>query len=166
MNPIRDCLDLQVNGYAGVDFNGQFTVDDLRTVCRRMRADGVSGFLATVITAPVQRMVDQIARLAAAIRSDHEIAETMIGIHVEGPFLSPVTGYVGAHPLDSIQSAQVDVAKQLIEAGQGSVKLLTLAPEQDPTCETIRWLDEQGIVVAAGHSDASLDHCNRRSMRA
>ena len=125
------------------------------------KADGVTSFLATVITAPVQRMVLQISRLVEAMHSDELVAATMIGIHVEGPFLSPVAGYVGAHPVDSILEADVSVAERLIGAGQGAVKLMTLAPEQDLQGRTTRWLSDQGVVVAGGHSDASIEQLQR-----
>lgn len=161
MNRISQAFDLQVNGYAGVDLNGDFTIDELRAVCQRMQADGVTAFLATVITAPVQRMVRQISRLAEAIGSDDLVAASMVGIHVEGPFLSPMPGYVGAHPVDAILAADIDIAQRLIEAGQGTVKLMTLAPEQDPMGKVTRWLSHQGIVIAGGHSDASLDQLKR-----
>ncbi len=130
-------------------------------MCQRLQAEGVTSFLATVITAPVQQMVRQISRLAEAMQSDECIAATMIGIHIEGPFLSPLPGYVGAHPVDAICPAEIDIAQRLIEAGQGRVRLITLAPEQDPQGMVTRWLTKQEIVVAGGHSDASIEQLQR-----
>ncbi len=157
-------VDLQVNGYAGLDFNSDsFSDEQIRQVCERLRKDGVEKILATVITASLPQMLARIHRLAKLIDGGLSIAETIAGIHIEGPFISPVAGYVGAHPCHCISPPHVDVAKELIDAGLGHVKLLTLAPEQDSDCRLINWLAAQGIIVAAGHSNASLD-CLKRAI--
>jgi N-acetylglucosamine-6-phosphate deacetylase len=151
-------FDLQVNGYAGLDFNGDdYTPDQLRGVCDRLNADGVTCVLATVITAPLGDMLKRIQRIAELIDQDAAVAEMIAGIHVEGPFISRQPGYVGAHPPNAVRDADLDVAKQLVESGRGHVKLLTLAPEMDPQSRVTRWLVDHRVVVAAGHSDASLD---------
>jgi N-acetylglucosamine-6-phosphate deacetylase len=85
------------------------------------------------------------------------------GVHVEGPFLSPLDGYRGAHPADAICEASVEATEQLLEAGQGEVKMFTLAPEMDPDARVARLLASRGIAVAAGHSDASLEQLERAS---
>ncbi len=151
-------IDLQVNGYAGVDFNAdQLTSDEVLAVCRQLDDDGVSGILATIITAPMAAMITRITRMARWIDEVPEIADKLIGIHVEGPFISQHSGFVGAHPPGDVLPASRDAAQRLVEAGGGKVRLLTLAPENDQRFQTTRWLADQGILVAAGHSDASLE---------
>lgn len=151
-------IDLQVNGYAGVDFNSDdLTLDETVAVCQRLADDSVSGILATVITAPLDAMLGRIEKLGRWIEEVPEIAARLIGIHIEGPFINRQTGFVGAHPPGAVLPATVDTTKRLIDAGRGQVRLLTLAPECDDAFATTRWLAEQGIVVAAGHSDASVD---------
>ena len=151
-------VDLQVNGYGGVDFNAdELTEQQLAGACERVRSDGTRGFYATVITAPLEKMVSRIARLAQIRRDVPEVASTMIGIHVEGPFLNPADGFIGAHPADAASTARKDAAQRLLEAGEGLVKLFTLAPEMDASGRVTRWLTDAGVVVAAGHSDATLD---------
>ncbi len=151
-------FDIQVNGYGGVDFNqDDLTAEDLQACCRRLRDDGVDGILATIITEAPEKMIGRLARLVT-LRENNPLATEMIaGFHVEGPFLSPKDGYRGAHPLDAICPASRDLALQLIEAGSGLVRIVTLAPEQDPGNRVTRWLADEGVVVAAGHTDASLD---------
>lgn len=150
-------IDLQVNGYYGVDFNSDDLTDQaLIDVCRRLGDDGVASILATVITAPLDAMVRRISRLSQAIDRCPEVGQRLIGIHVEGPFINRAAGFVGAHPPDAVLPATVAAAQRLIDAGDGQVRLLTLAPESDAGFATTRWLADQGIVVAAGHSDASL----------
>lgn len=158
MSDAAGWLDIQVNGYAGVDFNGDdLTAEDLFDVCGRLESDGVSGILATVITAPLDAMVARIGRLADWIDGVPEIAAKFVGIHVEGPFISRAAGFVGAHPPAAVLPASVADVGRLVDAGKGHVRLLTLAPECDSRWQVTRWASERGIVVAGGHSDASLD---------
>lgn len=153
-----DPLDLQLNGYKGVDFNADgLSATALRQACAAVRADGGGRMLATIITDRLDRMVARIGRLAELRESDPLIAGVMAGIHVEGPFISPVPGFVGAHPAEHVIPATLDAAEQLVAAGRGLVRLVTLAPEHDAGQDTTRWLDGQGIVVSAGHCDPSAD---------
>jgi N-acetylglucosamine-6-phosphate deacetylase len=149
-------FDLQVNGYAGVDFNADdLGAEDLARACQRLLDDGIGGILATVITADLDRMIQRIGRIVTA-RESSEAARTVIqGIHVEGPFISSEPGYVGTHPSNAVQQASIAAAEQVVAAGAGLVRLVTLAPEQDAQGTTVRWLTDQGISVAAGHTNAS-----------
>nr|WP_235951706.1 N-acetylglucosamine-6-phosphate deacetylase [Crateriforma spongiae] len=155
-------VDLQVNGFAGVDFNGhETTTDDIHRACRCIRDDGAEKFCPTVITDDLDRMTSRIQTLVRAIDEDAATADLIAGIHVEGPFINPADGFVGAHPADQVRAANIDDAKRLIDAGAGHVRLFTLAPEQDADGSATRFLADQNIIVAAGHSDASLDDLHR-----
>ncbi|WP_442482961.1 N-acetylglucosamine-6-phosphate deacetylase [Aeoliella sp. SH292] len=151
-------FDIQVNGYGGVDFNSD-TIDDLAILqaCQRLEADGVESILATIISADVESMCRRIGRIARAVAKSPEVARVIRGIHIEGPFLRDQAGYIGTHPVASAQPATPDVADRLLEAGEGLVRLVTLAPERDAGFATTRWLAEQGVVVSAGHCDPTLD---------
>jgi N-acetylglucosamine-6-phosphate deacetylase len=151
-------LDLQLNGYKGVDFNADdLTVSDLRLACEAVRQDGGGQMLATIITDRLDRMTARIARLATLHAADPLIADVLTGIHVEGPCINPQPGFVGAHPAAHVLPASPQVAAELVDAGRGLVRLVTLAPEHDPGCATIRWLADRGILVSAGHCDPSAD---------
>jgi N-acetylglucosamine-6-phosphate deacetylase len=155
-------FDLQLNGYKGVDFNAdRLEADDLRRACAAWRADGGGRMLATVITAPLDRMVARIERLAELRAADPFVADVMAGMHVEGPFISPRPGFVGAHPAAHVLPATPAVAAELVAAGRGLVRLLTLAPEHDADEATTRWLADRGIVVSAGHCDPPADVLDR-----
>lgn len=156
-------VDLQVNGYAGVDFNSSEPLSEDRAleVCRRLASDGVDRILATVITAPMEQMLARISDIADLAERLPEFASIVAGIHVEGPFLSGEDGFVGAHPRDAIRAANLNDAKRMIEAGNSLVRLITLAPEMDPGAKVTGALAEQGIVVAAGHCDPTIDQLNR-----
>lgn len=155
-------IDLQVNGYAGVDFNqDDLTSDDLHRAVLALQRDGNEGILATIITEKLDVMCRRISRIVQLRDADADAKDMIKGIHIEGPFISPVRGYVGAHPPDAVIKATRDAAKRLIDAGRGLVKLVTLAPEQDEGADVTRYLAEQKIHVSAGHTNASLDELKR-----
>jgi len=151
-------FDLQVNGYAGVDFNSDgLKVEALRRAVDLMVSHGTERFLATVISDSPEKMQRRIRALVDCSRADTEIGRRMTGIHIEGPFLNPVDGYRGAHPLHAITDATPDAMDRLLEAGDGTVRLVTLAPECDARFATTRYLVDKGIKVAAGHCNPSLE---------
>ncbi|RYD34339.1 MAG: N-acetylglucosamine-6-phosphate deacetylase [Verrucomicrobiaceae bacterium] len=151
-------LDLQVNGFAGVDFNrDDLTAESLRHACVAAREAGADRIFATVITDSVEAMARRLSRLAVLRETDEAVSGVIAGLHVEGPFLNPAPGYIGAHPVEHARLADLESARRLIDAGQGLVRLVTLAPECDPGLMVTRWLAGRGIVVSAGHCDTPLD---------
>ena len=142
-------VDIQVNGFAGVDFNTPgLSVDDIRGVLPAIRATGVTRFLPTLITAPLGRFAD-CARVLCAV-DDPAIA----GFHMEGPYISSVDGPRGAHPRAYCRAASVDDFARRQDAADGRIILVTLAPEVPGALPLIDHLISQGIRVAIGHSDA------------
>lgn len=153
-----DYFDLQVNGYGGVDFNqDDLSLEQFQQACQALRADGVGGILATLITEDLSRMAGRLRRLAV-LREQLPLARQLIaGFHIEGPFLNEQAGYRGAHPVDAIRPATEDAMATLLEAGAGLTRLVTLAPERDGGLKVTRRLVREGVTVAAGHCDPSLD---------
>ncbi len=150
-------VDLQVNGYAGVDFNDESTTDEqLIAVCKRLQADGVDAILATVITAHQDQLLARVQRIANFCDAYPDESRVITGLHIEGPFISPLDGYVGAHPADAVVPADIELTKRILDAGAGRVRLLTLAPEMDSHARVTSYLAKQGVLVSAGHSAASL----------
>ena len=151
-------FDLQVNGYAGVDFNRDgLTAAELNLACQRLREDGVAGILATIITDAIPLMTARLERIADICRRDSLAHEVIRGVHIEGPFISPTPGYVGAHPPKAVRPADLETAQRLLDAAGGLTRLVTLAPECDPGMKVTEYLAKHNILVAAGHCDASLD---------
>ncbi len=151
-------VDVQINGYAGVDFNSDgLRPEELHRCCQALIRDGVEGILATVITDDVAVMSRRIARIAELRELDPLARQLIWGFHIEGPFISPKPGFVGAHPSQHAQNATRDAMQKLLDAGAGLVRLVTLAPEMDPRQQVTRMLSDAGIIVSGGHSDASLD---------
>lgn len=151
-------FDLQVNGYGGVDFNqDDLAAEDLHAVCERLAADGVAGILATFTTEALDTMARRMANLAALRERDPLARQIIAGFHIEGPFISPLDGYRGAHPLDAVRPPDPDAMRRLLDAAGGLVRLVTLAPERDEGLRLTRLLVGEGIVASAGHCDPTLD---------
>lgn len=151
-------IDLQVNGYAGVDFNcDSLTLEDLHIACLRLEADGVEGILATVITDRFERMSSRLSRLAQLLEMSPTARRIVWGVHIEGPFILKQPGFVGTHPAAEVRPADVDVMQRLLDAADGLTRIVTLAPECDPNMVVTKTLADQGICVAAGHCNPSLE---------
>src|SRR3954447_23019389 len=151
-------VDLQVNGYADVDFNAdELSAERVSAVCQRLRGEGVTGILATVITADLNAMCRRLANICRVRDTDPAIADMIWGIHIEGPFLNEQPGYIGAHPAESAKPADVDSTKRLLDAAGGLTKIVTLAPERDANSSVTKYLAGQGVCVSAGHCNPSLD---------
>ena len=142
-------LDLQVNGYAGVDFNSPgLARDQIRGVLQTLRNTGVTRCLPTLITGSLERFV-ACARALVAV-NDPAIA----GIHLEGPYISPTDGPRGAHPRAHTAPASLDDFRRRQEAASGQIVLVTIAPEVPGALELIEYLVSSGVRVAIGHSEA------------
>jgi N-acetylglucosamine-6-phosphate deacetylase len=152
------CVDLQVNGYAGVDFNrDDVSAEALHHACVRLREDGVAGILATIITDELPRMTARLARIAALRRQDALVGDVVWGVHVEGPFLNETPGFCGAHPAHAMRPADIGDMDRLLDAADGLVRMVTLAPERDSGLKLVRHLADRKILVSAGHCDPSLN---------
>ncbi len=151
-------FDIQVNGYAGVDFNNEnLTAEDLHSACQAIRDSGVDGILATIITDQIDVMSSRLARLKELHEADSLVREVVRGIHIEGPFINREQGYVGAHPIEAVCPANLDSTKRLLEAAGGLTRIVTLAPENDQDMQVTRFLTDAKVTVSAGHCNPSLD---------
>jgi N-acetylglucosamine-6-phosphate deacetylase len=153
-------VDLQVNGSFGIDFsNPSTTADQVLQVSQRLARNGTIGFLATVMTNPREVMEACIRTIAEAI-SRQGGRSPILGIHLEGPFISAEYGYRGIHPADSVSPPDIQWFEKLQEAAHGEIRLITIAPEHAGACDFIRAVSP-GVVVSAGHCTCSFDQVQR-----
>lgn len=143
-------IDLQVNGAAGCDFLSP-TADGLAAAHAYLLRTGTVAYLPTLISAPEDRLRAALAFFAEHMR--HPGAPRILGVHLEGPFLSRARP--GAHRPDYLRTPSVDWIGRLLDDFQGVIRLVTLAPELDGGLEVIDMLTSRGIAVALGHSDAT-----------
>ncbi|WP_459557920.1 N-acetylglucosamine-6-phosphate deacetylase [Lacunimicrobium album] len=156
--PKAKYIDLQINGYQGIDFNqSELTAESLHVACVALRRDRVESILATIITDDVSVMSSRLARIVELRQKDGLIESVIAGFHIEGPFISSVPGYIGAHPVQHAQAARWSAMEPLLDAAGGLTKMVTIAPEQDPGGAVTKRLADLGVLVAAGHTNASLD---------
>ncbi len=149
-------LDIQVNGFASVDFNRpELTAVELTRATQAMWRSGVTQFFPVVITAPVKSMRGALAAIARARDEEPILRRVIPGIHLEGPFLAPDDGPRGAHPADAIRDPDWDLFRQLQDAARGLIRFVTMAPERPGAIDLISRLRQAGIVVGIGHSDAT-----------
>jgi N-acetylglucosamine-6-phosphate deacetylase len=146
-------VDLQVNGYFGVDLQTA-GADGWAQVAARLPETGTTAFLPTFITAPIDELS---AALCGAVGLAPAVALTggarVLGVHIEGPFIAPSRR--GAHNEAWITTASPAAVTDLLEAGQGLLKMVTLAPERDGGLAAIDQFTRAGVLVSVGHSDAT-----------
>jgi N-acetylglucosamine-6-phosphate deacetylase len=153
--PIPGFVDLQVNGYLGVDFSSpDLTEESFIMACRALLHQGTAAFLPTLITSPVDIYARNLPLIASALALP-EFRGRLLGIHLEGPFISPEPGAVGAHNPAWTQPPDLDLLQHLDAWAGGSVRLVTLAAELEGAEELASWASGQGKLVSIGHTLAS-----------
>ena len=144
-------VDLQVNGFAGIDFLSA-DAEGYRLAGEALLETGVTAYLPTFITSPEEQL---LAALREVPRGGD--GPRVLGAHLEGPFLSALR--LGIHSADSRRNPDVDLLERLLDAGP--VRLVTLAPELPGATKVIERLLRREIAVSCGHSDADAEQANR-----
>jgi N-acetylglucosamine-6-phosphate deacetylase len=158
--------DVQINGCDGLSFNAaDLTIDQVRhvvTVCRR---HGIAQLCPTLVTGPFEALAHGLSTLRRACDGDTDLARAIVGIHVEGPYISPADGPRGAHPRAHVRPPSWDEFQRFQDAAGGRIRLLTLAPEVAGALPFIEKVAGTGVVVAMGHTAADAA-CIRDAIRA
>jgi len=155
-------VDMQVNGYAGLDFNGDpaaWSAERFSEVAGAMARRGVVAAAVTLITDDSQAMIARAERYRRIVESDARLAASFPLLHLEGPFISPVEGPRGAHPKEycRLPAAMPDLIDRLQDASGGRVGVVTLAPELPGAIELVARLAEAGVCVGIGHTQAGRE---------
>ena len=151
-------IDLQVNGFRGLDFNdGRLTPARVAELTRMMTELGVTTYLPTLITASRASLLSALAAIAAARREDPLCARMIPFVHVEGPYLAREDGPRGAHPREHVRPPDLDEVAEWQRASNNLVGKITLSPHYDQVATFIRALVGQNILVAIGHTSATAD---------
>lgn len=154
-------IDLQVNGFAGIHFGDpELTEEGVLSVARALWASGTTHFLPTLITDSVPRMREAVSRIQSAAEQA-ALHGAILGIHLEGPYLSSLDGPRGAHPLQHCKDPDWEEFQSLQDAASGLIRLVTLAPERGGALPFIEKVVATGVRVAIGHTAA-----NRQTMLA
>lgn len=152
---IPGLIDLQVNGGGGRLFNDATDSNDLRTIVDGHLAQGTTGLLATLMCDEPHHLTKQLALIAEATQRDAHLHDHILGIHLEGPFFS--LNKRGMHAPHLIATPDIKLIQQWIDAAQGQIKIVTLAPELPGVLDVIHYLSERDIIVSLAHSEADYD---------
>lgn len=147
-------VDLQVNGYGGLDVNaGSVTPQTVAELSHLLAAHGVTTWLPTVVTAPEERITAALRCVAGARAMDPVVARAIPAAHVEGPFISDRPGARGVHDPSFVRPLDVDEVVRWRTAGP--VGVVTISPHGAHAPEQVRRLTGLGVAVAIGHTHAT-----------
>lgn len=149
-------IDVQVNGFAGYDVNAADPApESIHGLATELGRRGITGWCPTVTTCSQSEALARIEAVVAAVDTDPGTAHSVLGIHLEGPHLSPLAGARGVHPPEHIRAPDVTELHQLVDAARGLVRIVTLSPEWQGAPEFIRAVAAAGAVPAIGHTSAT-----------
>ena len=155
-------VDLQVNGFAGVDFQrDHLTVEQLLAATRALRAAGCTRFLLTLVTDEWPKLTARLRRLRKLRSASGELQHAIAGWHIEGPFLSGEPGFHGAHNPALMLDPAPEHIGELRAIADTDPLLLTMAPERKGALEAIARAKSLGVKVSLGHTNASADILQR-----
>jgi len=154
-------VDLQVNGFCGVDFSSpELSEEDFLQSCHHLLQKGTCAFLPTVITSPLA-VYRRNLPIMSRIMELPELKNRVLGFHLEGPFISPLRGVRGIHNPRWIKKPDIQLLEHLIELSGRKIKLLTIAAGIEDAEELTRYAIENRITVSLGHYLATMEEVTR-----
>ncbi|MBW5446475.1 amidohydrolase family protein [Cohnella sp. CFH 77786] len=148
-------VDLQLNGYEGIDFNRMpLTADEICDAVRKLWQQGVTAFYPTIVTNRPNSILQAMTAIRQACKRDPAVASSIPGIHLEGPFISPHDGARGAHHKAYVRQPDWELFCHWQEASGGRIAIVTLSPEWEGSGTFIRKCTDSGVTVSIGHTSA------------
>jgi N-acetylglucosamine-6-phosphate deacetylase len=151
-------VDLQINGYRGLDFNtlpiSEHLVEDITSL---LWGEGVTSYLPTVITNSDDAIENAVKTIAMSCSHNEYINKSIAGIHVEGPFISNEDGPRGAHGKEYVKAPDWGLFQRWQEAAEGKIKIITISPEWPGSTDFIANCVENGVIVSIGHTAATQE---------
>ncbi|MBM1105483.1 N-acetylglucosamine-6-phosphate deacetylase [Aurantibacter crassamenti] len=148
-------IDVQINGYMGVDFSGpDLTVEGVKKATKALWKAGVTTYFPTIITSDIEQIKKNFAILAEA-RKDPEIGKSIPGFHLEGPYISPIAGFRGAHLEKYIKAPDWKEFQEILKASDNGILVITIAPELEGAIEFIKNCVANGVTVSLGHHNGT-----------
>ncbi|MBI4558760.1 MAG: amidohydrolase family protein [Candidatus Hydrogenedentes bacterium] len=154
-------FDIQVNGAGGINLQGKrVKPEDVAKITQRLAECGISHWIPTLITGPINGMEHGCCAIVEAMR-DKRVARAVPGIHLEGPFISALDGPRGAHPRPHVRLPDIREFERLLKAADGKIVYVTLAPELPGALPLIEAIVNNGVTASLGHHHASATEINR-----
>ena len=157
-------IDLQVNGYGGVDFNAPgLTVEKVKAVTEKLAANGTVGYLPTLVTGDPEMLMG-VLRTVVEARQKFAICEkNILGFFLEGPFISDRPGAVGTHPVEWVHAPDMELFNRFQDAAEGLIRMVNVAAEVPDMPDFVRAVAATGVTVSLGHqlakSPADIEAC-------
>ncbi|MFQ3620667.1 MAG: amidohydrolase family protein [Spirochaetales bacterium] len=149
-------FDIQINGYQGIDYSSNsLSPEQVLELCKTLVKTGTTRHLATIITTPKERVLHSLRAIVEARKRYPFVQKSLVGVHLEGPYISPEDGPRGAHNRLYVRPPDKTEFETFQKAAEGIIKLVTLAPEQEGALAFISYLKDQGVVPAIGHTGAT-----------
>ena len=157
-------IDLQVNGYAGVDFNAPgLTVEKVLAVTERLEKNGTVGYLPTLVTGDPEMLIGVIRTVMEARRKYAICEKNILGFFLEGPFISDRPGAVGTHPVEWVHAPDMGLFNRFQDAAEGLVRMMNVAAEVPGMPDFVRAVAATGVTITLGHqlakSPADIEPC-------
>jgi N-acetylglucosamine-6-phosphate deacetylase len=150
-------FDPQINGCLGISFNAaHLSPEGVHTIAAKLRQHGIGGFCPTLITAEFDALRHGFTTLAKAVNADRDLSRRLPYYHLEGPYLSAEDGPRGAHPREHLRTPNWNEFRALQDAAEGRIRMVPLAPEGPGALPFIELLTAAGVVVAIGHTAATV----------
>ena len=148
-------LDMQVNGFRGSDYSLEgLESRHVAEICRSLAKSGTTGHVATIVTSPPRRILENLEVISRAMDEDEDIRAAIAGIHIEGPFIAEEDGPRGAHDRAFVRDPDFGEFCEWQAAARGRIKIVTLAPERPGALAFIEKLRAAGVIPALGHTAA------------
>lgn len=155
-------VDLQLNGYQGIDLNQEgLQSAEVIKMTQSLWKQGITTYYPTIITNDVDTICTLLSTIAESCRTNIKTNQSIGGIHLEGPFLSPQDGPRGAHPRQFIREPDWELFSRWQKCARGRIKMITIAPEWPGAIEFIKKCVGTKVVVAIGHTAATPDRVNQ-----
>lgn len=154
-------VDIQINGYMGVDFSGEdLTMEGMREATEELWKQGVTTYFPTLISSPHERLKENFSVLSTVL-DDPEIGASIPGYHLEGPYISPEKGFRGAHLEKNIREPDWDEFMEYQRASGQGIRLVAVAPEEEGAIPFIRRCVENGVRVTLAHHNGSAEEIKK-----
>lgn len=147
-------LDMQVNGYKGIDYSGEdLSEEKIISLVETLSKTGTLRHVPTIITNSEERIIKNLSIISRTVEKYPLVKQSITGIHIEGPFISPLDGPRGAHDPRFVRELDILEVKRWQKSAKGLLKIITIAPEKKGSVPFIEEATRMGITVALGHCE-------------
>ena len=154
MEPIRGFIDIQMNGYDGVNFSADdLTIEQVQRATEKLVKGGTWAYCPTIITSDIQVICRNASIIVEAL-SKPPYSTHFLGFHIEGPFISPEDGYRGAHNLAYVIPPSIEDFRKMQKAASGKIVMMTFAPEIKGAIEFVKQMQKENTKLSIGHTNA------------